>query len=48
MNSTKKVPKREIKSINSSKNKLNSKISWFFNLEPNAHFREKRIKKDGC
>ena len=24
--------------INSRKNKLNSKISWFFNLEPNAHF----------
>ena len=23
--------------MNSSKNKLNSKISWFFKLEPNAH-----------
>ena len=25
-----------MKPINSSKNKLNSKISWFFNLEGNA------------
>ena len=24
--------------MNSSKNKLNSKISWFFNLEPNIHW----------
>ena len=23
--------------MNSSKNKLNSKTSWLFNLEPNAH-----------
>jgi len=23
--------------MNSSKNKLNSKISWLFNLKPNAH-----------
>ena len=26
--------------INSSKNKLNSKISWLLNLEPNAHVDE--------
>ena len=24
--------------INSSKNKLNSKINFLFNMEPNAHF----------
>lgn len=23
--------------INSNKNKLNNKISWLFNLEPNTH-----------
>ena len=26
--------------MNSSKNKLNSKISWLINLEPNAHLDE--------
>ena len=31
------VPKGVVGPINSSKNKLNSKISWHFNLEPNAH-----------
>ena len=34
--------------MNSSKNKLNSKISWVFNLEPNAHqvlLKKKKKKK---
>ena len=34
-------PMNSIKSavgpINSSKNKLNGKINWFFKMEPNAH-----------
>ena len=29
--------------INNSKNKLNSKISWFFKLEPNAHYIKREI-----
>ena len=29
--------------INSSKNKLNNKISWLFNLEPNTHKVEQKI-----
>ena len=29
--------------MNSSKNKVNSKISWLFNLEPNAHMVSKVI-----
>ena len=33
MNSTKKCNGL----MNSSKNKLSSKISWLFNLKPNAH-----------
>ena len=36
--------------MNSSKNKLNSKISWVFNLEPNAHqvLLKKKKKKILC
>ena len=30
------MPKSAVGPINSSKNKLNNKISWLFNLEPNA------------
>ena len=33
MNSTKKCNG----AMNNSKNKMNSKISWLFNLKPNAH-----------
>ena len=33
INSTKKCSR----TMNSSKNKLNNKISWFFKLEPNTH-----------
>ena len=32
------VPKSVIGPMNSSKNKLNSKINWLFNLKPKAHF----------
>ena len=31
------IPKSAMGPMNSCKNKLNSKISWLFNLEPNKH-----------
>ena len=37
------VPKSVIEPMNSSKNKLNSKINWFFNLKPNAHLEGAQI-----
>ena len=38
------VPKSTVKSINNNKNKLNSKINWFFNLKPNTSLKKKKSK----
>ena len=35
-----------MKLMNSSKNKLNNKINWFFNLEPNTRVILKNMLKE--
>ena len=35
-----------VRSMNSSKNKLNSKINYIFNLESNAHRKQPILKRE--